>query len=57
MTSIIRVMQNIEFTTSPDSTTITPENIGETIDQMARESPIICSLVSNIVRIQTLSTN
>ena len=35
LTNIIRVMQNIELTTSPDSTTITPEKLGETIEQMA----------------------
>ena len=35
LTKIIRVMQNIVFTASPDSTVMTPEKIGATIDQMA----------------------
>ena len=34
LTNIIRVMRNNEFTTSPDRTTITPDNIGETIEKM-----------------------
>ena len=38
----IRVMQNIGFTTSPNSTTSTPENLGETIDQMTHWLPTIC---------------
>ena len=42
LTNIIRVMRNVEFTTSPDSTTITPENIGATIEKMARWFPTIC---------------
>ena len=43
LTKITRVMQSIGLTTSPDSNTITPENIGETIDKMAHELPTICS--------------
>ena len=43
LTKIIRVMQNIVFTTSPDVTTITQENIGATIDQVDHEFPTICS--------------
>ena len=41
-TKIIRVIQNIEFIASPDSTTITSENLGEAIEKMARELPTIC---------------
>ena len=33
LTKIIRVMQNIGFTTSQDSTTIAPENLGATVDK------------------------
>ena len=43
MTNIIIVMQKIRFSTSPESTTITLENIGATIDQMYHELPTICS--------------
>ena len=43
MTKIIRVMKNIEFTTSPESTTTTPLNIGATIEKMAHELPTIGS--------------
>ena len=32
---IIRVMQNIGFTTSPDINTMTPEKIKATIDQIS----------------------
>ena len=42
LTNIIRVMQNIKFTISPDRTTVTPENIGENIEKMAHELPTIC---------------
>ena len=34
-------MKNIVFTTSPDQTTITPKNIGATIEQMAHDLPNI----------------
>ena len=37
LTNIIRVMQKIGFTISPDSTTISLEKIGETIDKIAQE--------------------
>ena len=40
--NIIRVMQKIDFTTSPDSTTTTPENIWADIEQMDHELPTIC---------------
>ena len=43
LTKIIRVMQNIELTTSPDRTTITPEKIGATIYKMDHKLPTICS--------------
>ena len=42
LTKIIRGMQNIEFATSIDIPTITPENIGATIEKMAHEFPTIC---------------
>ena len=41
LTNIIRVIRNIEFVTSPDSTTITPENLGATIEKMDHEFPTI----------------
>ena len=44
---IIRLIQNIGFTTSPDRTKITPENIWATIDQMGHDIPTIWSLVYN----------
>ena len=47
-TNIIRVMQNIGLTTSPDRTTSTPENIEATIDQMAHDIPIIYSWIFNV---------
>ena len=47
LTNIIRVMQKIEFTTSPDSTTTTPENLGGNIEQIYHDLPTICSCVSN----------
>ena len=47
LTNIIRVIKNIGFTTLPDSTTIAPEKLGETIEQMSHEFPTICALVSN----------
>ena len=43
MTNIIRVMQNIGFTTLPDSNTITPKNLGEIIEKMDYELQTICS--------------
>ena len=43
LTNIIRVMQNIEFTISPDITKIIPENIGGKIEQMDHDLPKICS--------------
>ena len=43
VTKIIKVMQNIGFTTSPDRTTITQENLGASIEQMAHEFQNICS--------------
>ena len=46
-TKIIGVMQNIGLTTLPDKTTITPEKLGETIDQMDHYLLTICSWVSN----------
>ena len=39
LTKIIIVMQKIWFATSPDSTTITPEKLSSTIDQMDHELP------------------
>ena len=39
--TIIIMMQNIGFTTSPDSTTITQENIGANIDKISHELPTI----------------
>ena len=39
--NMIRVMQNIEFTTSPDSTTISPEKLGSAIGKIAHEFPTI----------------
>ena len=33
LTNIIILMPNIELTTSPERTTITPENLGATIDK------------------------
>ena len=42
-TKIIIVMRNIGFTTSPEITTITLDNIGETIEKIAHEFPNICS--------------
>ena len=52
LTKIIIFMRNIEFTTSLDITTITPENIGATIDQIIMsyqlsvyESPMVCSVI------------
>ena len=47
LTKIIRVMQNIGFTTSQDSTTIAPENLGATVDKMDNYFRTICSGVSN----------
>ena len=44
---IIRMMQNIEFTSSPDKTTNTPEKLGATIEKMAHDLPTICLWVSN----------
>ena len=41
LTNIIRVMQNIGFTTSPEITTSAPENIGATIGKMAHGFPTI----------------
>ena len=35
-------MQSIGFTTSPDSTTITSEKLGATIDKMAHELLTVC---------------
>ena len=43
LTKIIREMLNIEFTTSPERTTITPENIGAIIEKMYHKLPTICS--------------
>ena len=43
LTNIIIVMRNIGFATSPDRTTVTPENHGATIDKMDHELPTICS--------------
>ena len=40
-------MQNIGFTTSQDSTTIAPENLGATVDKMDNYFRTICSGVSN----------
>ena len=40
-------MKNIGFTTSPDTTTIIPEKLGEIITQMAYEFPTIYSWLSN----------
>ena len=42
-TKLTRVIKNIGLYTSPGSTKITPENLGETIEQMDHELPIICS--------------
>ena len=39
--NIIRVIQNIGFTTSLDRTTISPENLGATIDKASHELPTI----------------
>ena len=39
--------RNIEFTTSPDSTTITPEKLGTTIEKTAHYLPTIWQWVSN----------
>ena len=47
LTKIIIVMQNIEFTPSPDSTIITSENIEATIEKRDHEVPTIRSQVSN----------
>ena len=41
------MMQNIEFTTSLDRTTTTPEKLGENIEQIYHELPNICSRFSN----------
>ena len=54
---IIIEMLKIGFTTSPDITTITPEKIGATIEQMFHEFPTICSLVSNGLFISIFRTN
>ena len=43
LTKIIRVIQNIEFTKSPDITTTTLENLEGNIEQMDHELPTICS--------------
>ena len=40
---IIRVIQNIGLSTSPNRNKITPENIGANIEKMAHEFPTICS--------------
>ena len=42
LTNIIRLMQNIELTTSLDSTIITPEKLWETIQKIAHGLPTIC---------------
>ena len=43
LTNIIVVMRKVIFTTSPDITTGTPENLGGSIDKMAHELPTIFS--------------
>ena len=43
LTNIIKVMRNMEFTTSPDSTATTPENLGTNIEKLDHELPTICS--------------
>ena len=42
LTKIIRVMQKIGLTTSPERNTIIPEKLGATIEQMSHEFPTIC---------------
>ena len=43
LANIIIMMRNIGFTTSPDRTTIKPESIRETIEQMEYYLPTIFS--------------
>ena len=56
LTKIIRMTQNIGFTASPERTTITPENIGDTIEKMDHELPTICSGLSNGLFISIVRT-
>ena len=46
-TKTTRVMPNIGFTASPDSTKITPDNIGKTIDKLNHDFPTICCVWLN----------
>ena len=43
LTKIIRVMRNIGFTTSADSTTIAPGKLGATIEKNSHDLPTIWS--------------
>ena len=56
-TNIIKVIQNIGCTTSPDRTKITPEKTGVTIEKMAHGFLTICSSVSNGLFISIVRTH
>ena len=55
--NIIRVMQNIGFTTSPESTIITLEKLGGTVEKRAHEFSTIGSQVSDGLLIFIVSTH
>ena len=57
LTDILRVKQNIGFTTSADNTINSPEKVVTNIEQMDHDFPKLCSLTFKVFLVSLVLTH